>query len=137
MSWLRRLYDFVFPSIHDPVKHCSFYKKHGCAHVDGMLCNMATCDILSRYKAKDPLLITDDYVERQLPNTLPNGLRLLQLHPDYAAGPHPSAHGLWLWKKDEDWLPARELLGCDKMQAEDQIHLGFVYVPANEKNLQG
>jgi len=29
----------------DPVKHCNVYRTVGCAHVDGMLCNMRTCDI--------------------------------------------------------------------------------------------
>ncbi len=28
-----------------PVKHCLVYKSVGCAHVDGMLCDMSTCDI--------------------------------------------------------------------------------------------
>ena len=30
----------------DPVKHCMVYRAVGCAHVDGMLCNMRTCDIV-------------------------------------------------------------------------------------------
>ena len=29
----------------DPVCHCQVYKTVGCAHVDGMLCDMRTCDI--------------------------------------------------------------------------------------------
>ena len=29
----------------DPVKHCNVYKQVGCAHVDGFLCDMRTCDI--------------------------------------------------------------------------------------------
>lgn len=29
----------------DPVKHCKVYKQHGCAHVDGHLCDMRTCEI--------------------------------------------------------------------------------------------
>lgn len=29
----------------DPVKHCDVYKKEGCAHVDGMLCDMDKCTI--------------------------------------------------------------------------------------------
>lgn len=29
----------------DPVKHCQVYKAIGCAHVDGYLCNMNTCNI--------------------------------------------------------------------------------------------
>lgn len=27
----------------DPVYKCTLYKKRGCAHVDGMLCNYDTC----------------------------------------------------------------------------------------------
>jgi len=29
----------------DPVKHCNVYKSVGCAHIDGMLCNMRTCNV--------------------------------------------------------------------------------------------
>ncbi len=31
--------------IPDPVKNCMVYQADGCAHVDGMLCNMLTCPI--------------------------------------------------------------------------------------------
>lgn len=30
----------------DPVKHCNVYKRVGCSHVDGPLCNMKSCDIV-------------------------------------------------------------------------------------------
>lgn len=33
---------------HDPVKHCPVYKSEGCAHVDGMFCNMSTCSSLKK-----------------------------------------------------------------------------------------
>ena len=29
----------------DPVRHCRVYKMAGCAHVDGPLCDMRTCQI--------------------------------------------------------------------------------------------
>jgi hypothetical protein len=29
----------------DPVKHCRVYKTIGCAHVDGLHCDMRTCEI--------------------------------------------------------------------------------------------
>jgi hypothetical protein len=29
----------------DPVHHCQVYKKVGCVHVDGFLCDMKTCNI--------------------------------------------------------------------------------------------
>ena len=32
----------------DPLKHCKVYRAVGCAHVDGMLCNMQTWDIVVR-----------------------------------------------------------------------------------------
>jgi len=33
----------------DPVYYCDVYKKKGCSHVDGFLCNMDTCNILEQY----------------------------------------------------------------------------------------
>ena len=36
----------------DPVYHCLVYREIGCAHVDGYLCDMETCDILRDYKCK-------------------------------------------------------------------------------------
>ena len=35
----------LFDSSDDPVKHCNVYKTVGCAHVDGMHCDMKTCTI--------------------------------------------------------------------------------------------
>jgi len=34
----------------DPVHSCDVHKQIGCSHVDGYLCNVNTCDILSNYK---------------------------------------------------------------------------------------
>lgn len=43
---MRRLIEIFSPwSKYDPVRHCKVYKTVGCAHVDGMLCNMKTCDV--------------------------------------------------------------------------------------------
>ena len=36
----------------DPAYHCLVYREIGCAHVDGYLCDMETCDILRDYKCK-------------------------------------------------------------------------------------
>ena len=36
----------------DPVNHCNVYKTVGCAHVDGMLCDMRTCEITVRVSVK-------------------------------------------------------------------------------------
>lgn len=33
----------------DPVFHCDIYKNEGCAHVDGVLCDMQTCNELLTY----------------------------------------------------------------------------------------
>ena len=33
----------------DPVFHCEFYKKNGCTHVDGYLCDMPSCEIRADY----------------------------------------------------------------------------------------
>jgi len=33
----------------DPVRHCEVYKEIGCAHVDGYLCDMGTCDIREKF----------------------------------------------------------------------------------------
>jgi hypothetical protein len=33
----------------DPVRHCEVYRKEGCTHVDGFLCDMETCDILEKF----------------------------------------------------------------------------------------
>lgn len=46
MNWLKKIW-VSFKSIHknDPVKKCTVYKKLGCSHVDGYLCNFETCSI--------------------------------------------------------------------------------------------
>lgn len=30
----------------DPLKRCEVYKQHGCAHVDGPLCDVETCSMV-------------------------------------------------------------------------------------------
>ena len=40
----------VFTHEDDPVYRCDIYITDGCSHVDGMLCNMKTCNILKDYK---------------------------------------------------------------------------------------
>lgn len=47
----------------DPLKYCTYFKKYGCSHVDGYLCDILTCNIfidfektLSRYKKIDKIL---------------------------------------------------------------------------------
>lgn len=43
----------LYISRDDPVKHCIVYTKEGCAHVDGILCDMKTCNILRDYKLEN------------------------------------------------------------------------------------
>lgn len=37
----------------DPVKYCETYKIKGCAHVDGYMCNMQTCNFNTLDKIKN------------------------------------------------------------------------------------
>ncbi len=46
-------FDAIFGRKDDPVKNCDVYKKEGCSHVDGFLCDMKTCDILSKFKGEN------------------------------------------------------------------------------------
>lgn len=50
----------------DPVYSCTVYKRLGCSHVDGMLCDMETCTILEEYKLRE--------LEQQLDIPLKNRL---------------------------------------------------------------
>jgi hypothetical protein len=38
------MWPFNYLSKDDPVKHCVVYKRFGCFHVDGMICDFKTCD---------------------------------------------------------------------------------------------
>ena len=33
----------------DPVRKCELYKKEGCSHVDGLLCDYHNCSMLKEY----------------------------------------------------------------------------------------
>lgn len=45
MNFLKKWYQgFMSKVPKDPVKHCKIHKTIGCAHVDGFLCNVETCD---------------------------------------------------------------------------------------------
>ena len=37
----------------DPVYSCTVYKRHGCSHLDGVLCDIKTCNILKEYKLRE------------------------------------------------------------------------------------
>lgn len=48
MNFLRDLFKrWSEYKLNDPVRNCKVYKLFGCSHIDGMLCDMKTCDIRS------------------------------------------------------------------------------------------
>ena len=60
LKWFKKLRS------NDPVYSCPVYNRHGCSHVDGMLCEMKTCSILNEYKLRE--------LEQQLDIPLKNRL---------------------------------------------------------------
>ena len=49
-SDVQRMIEMLENSLrNDPVKYCQVYKEIGCAHVDGYLCDMETCDIRQKF----------------------------------------------------------------------------------------
>lgn len=44
-----RFFKDLFGSSDDPVKHCELHRAEGCAHVDGFLCNLHTCEMRKEY----------------------------------------------------------------------------------------
>lgn len=60
LNWFKNLRS------NDPVYSCTVYKRHGCSHVDGMLCDINTCNILKNYKLRE--------LEQQLDIPLKNRL---------------------------------------------------------------
>lgn len=43
----------------DPLKHCDVYKKQGCTHVDGFLCDVRTCDILHDFRKANEFAVPE------------------------------------------------------------------------------
>lgn len=41
----------------DPCRDCELYKEEGCAHVDGYLCKVETCEILKMWLLEKENLI--------------------------------------------------------------------------------
>jgi hypothetical protein len=37
----------------DPIYNCQVYNTVGCSHVDGLLCDMETCNILKEHREED------------------------------------------------------------------------------------
>lgn len=46
-KFIKRILEYL--GIEDPVKRCEVYKSEGCAHVDGLLCNIKDCPIREVY----------------------------------------------------------------------------------------
>jgi hypothetical protein len=50
-KYLKDFWARITDRSNDPVYSCDVHKsKEGCSHVDGFLCDMATCDILKKHK---------------------------------------------------------------------------------------
>ena len=87
----------------DPVYSCEVYNSQGCSHVDGFLCDMATCDILKKHK-------------------LESGYFRLQINPEIVVCLDGSdVHG-WIFYRHPDGqlVTKRKLADWELMQAEDQ-----------------
>lgn len=39
--------------LNDPVKKCELYKKEGCSHVDGILCDYPKCSMLEAFRKEN------------------------------------------------------------------------------------
>ena len=53
-KWLKEIFDCIrYLNVYDPARCCDVYKKQGCSHVDGFLCDVKTCGILKKYKAEN------------------------------------------------------------------------------------
>lgn len=63
LNWFKNLRS------NDPVYSCTVYKRQGCSHIDGMLCDMETCTILEEYKLRE--------LEQQLDIALKDRLKIL------------------------------------------------------------
>ena len=50
---MRVLTWFISLRSNDPIYSCMVYKTCGCSHIDGILCDMKTCDILEKYKLRE------------------------------------------------------------------------------------
>tara|TARA_R110000787_G_scaffold62470_3_gene141262 strand:+ start:1337 stop:1516 length:180 start_codon:yes stop_codon:yes gene_type:complete len=53
LKYLTEFWNKITDKENDPVRSCDVYKKIGCSHVDGYLCDMKTCDILKDYKKEN------------------------------------------------------------------------------------
>ena len=54
ISWFKKLWkEYKILRLNDPVINCKVHKVVGCAHIDGMCCDMNNCDILEDFKRKN------------------------------------------------------------------------------------
>lgn len=119
----------IFNDPTDPVKHCKVYKDKAngsCAHVDGPLCDFNTCSIRLNYDK--PSELREQYDR----NITKEGFVLVQENRDMAVClDHIEYQGVdryhWLMIREGDkWLPVRQLVLWEVMQAEDQRDGGII-----------
>ncbi|MDH6355484.1 hypothetical protein M2132_001827 [Dysgonomonas sp. PH5-45] len=44
IAMIKRFIERIKSRLKDPISHCEYYKKYGCAHVDGLLCSCEEMD---------------------------------------------------------------------------------------------
>ncbi len=49
----------------DPIYNCEVYKTQTCVHIDSLLCNMETCEILKEYKENKKTSSTTNTTENE------------------------------------------------------------------------
>lgn len=47
---IKEIFEKLILKLKDPVLSCDVYKKNGCSHVDGFLCDYPKCSILKDFK---------------------------------------------------------------------------------------
>lgn len=124
LLWFKSL---LAPAADDPVYHCKVYRDKlngGCVHVDGLLCDFATCSMrLARERNQQPPWGGEWLLQEQA-----NGLILLQNQPRLAVDLTGGDKNGWLFECGDDgkWVAKRPLQPWEVMQAEDQQFYGMI-----------
>lgn len=50
IEWLIKIF---LISKNDPLYNCLLYKRHGCSHVDGLLCDFPNCSMSKKYDLQE------------------------------------------------------------------------------------
>lgn len=72
-NWLSR----IFKTSPDPVYNCELYKDKGCAHVDGFLCDVRTCEESIEYNMRNQISFMGEpvaFMERKDMQALVDGM---------------------------------------------------------------